>query len=226
MPLSDAAKALLAARSARAKGEPEPTPEPEPDPEPDLDAEEAERRQGFRERARREAERFELATDSEFWLAFCFRKPEHPAAFCEATGVPADERRYVDGPALAAKLGPRPARSARDRAKALLNSRAINDAAADRMNTASRPDPLAGLTPTGDLVTDAAAELDALFTALIAPPDPDPPYILDSPHWVVVHFPSRDHKEQFLADTGLDVLGDKYLDGHRAAEILNLQMKE
>ncbi|KAB2344867.1 hypothetical protein [Actinomadura rudentiformis] len=222
MPLSDAAKALLAARSGRG-GPPPPKPEPEPE---DLDAEEAERRRGFRERARREAERFELATDSEFWLAFCFREPRNPAEFCAAAGVAADDRGYVDGAALTAALGERPARTARDRARAMLASRSLADDATDRMSGIPRPDPLANVVYTGDLATDAAAELIALHAALNAPPDPSPPYLLDSPHWIVAHFPSRDIKEAFLADTGLDALGDKYLDGHQAAKILQLKMKE
>jgi hypothetical protein len=223
VPLSDAAKALLAARKGGAK--PAPTSKPESTPE-DLDAKERERREGFRARAKREAERFELATDTEYWVALCFREAHHPAAFCEAVGVQADENRYVSGHALRAALGELPPRSARDRAKALLAARKLDQDTAGMMSRTPRPDPLADVTYTGDLATDAAAEFDALLTALTAPPDPSPAYLLDSPHWIAVHWPSRDDKEAFLGDTGWDVLGDKYLDGHQAARILHIEMKE
>jgi hypothetical protein len=223
VPLSDAAKALLAARIGKGGAKPEPKPEPEPE---DLDAKERERREGFRARAKREAERFELATDSEYWVALCFREPHHPRAFCDAAGVQADDNGYVSGDALRAALGDLPPRSARDRAKALLAARKLDDDATTRMSRAPRPDPLAGVAYNGDLAHDAKAEFDALLAALTAPPDPHPAYLLDSPHWIAVYWPSRDAKEEFLADTGWDVLGDKYLDGHQAASTIRIEMKE
>ncbi|WP_242882602.1 hypothetical protein [Actinomadura litoris] len=224
MPLSDAAKALLALRKGGAK--PAPTPEPEPTPE-DLDAKEQERREGFRARAKREAERFELATDTEYWVALCFREAHHPAAFCEAVGVQPDENGYLSGPELRAAVGELAPRSARDRAKALLAARKLDDQdKAGRMGRTPTPDPLADVSYTGDLAEDAAAEFDALLAGLTAPSDPNPAYLLDSPHWIAVHWPSRDDKEAFLGDTGWDALGNKYLDGHQAASILHIEMKE
>lgn len=57
-----------------------------------------EEQQGFRDRAAREDERFRLATDGEFWLAFCFRKPHQPAAFLARFGLSMpDGSRYIPG---------------------------------------------------------------------------------------------------------------------------------
>lgn len=46
--------------------------------------------------------------------------------------------------------------------------------------------------------------------------------ILDSPHWLVACWPHRDAKDDWLAETGVDVIGDKYVDGHQAAAILGI----
>jgi hypothetical protein len=38
------------------------------------------------------------------------------------------------------------------------------------------------------------------------------------------YWPSRDPKDEFLTASGLEVLGDKYLDGHQAVRILGLEL--
>ena len=79
------------------------------------------REQGFRDRAKREDERFRLATDGEFWLAFCFRKPHQPAAFVAAFRLEQlPGTRYVPGPKLAAAVGDRTKLTAAQRVKQLL----------------------------------------------------------------------------------------------------------
>lgn len=37
----------------------------------------------------------------------------------------------------------------------------------------------------------------------------------DSEYWVALCFHSREEKERWLRDSGLDALGDKYLDGSK-----------
>ena len=231
MPLSDAARRLLSAKAGHDDAPADP-PKPSDDPNADenVDAAELERRKGFRERARREDERFRLATDSEYWVAFCFRRPDDPAKFRSALDLQV-EGRLIPGPMLAAATSShaQAAHSAKARAKALLKSRGLGGAAgettADRMNDEGLPDPLAGLEPTGDLQADAAAELDALMAAFkAATARTGFGRIHDSPHWLVAYWFSREEKETWLGMTALDVLGDKYLDGHKAAGQLHITL--
>jgi hypothetical protein len=44
---------------------------------------------------------------------------------------------------------------------------------------------------------------------------------LDSEHWFCVCFKTRDDKEAFLKKHGIDSLGDKYIDGYKADELLS-----
>jgi hypothetical protein len=46
----------------------------------------------------------------------------------------------------------------------------------------------------------------------------------DSEYWVAFCFRSREHKEQFLRSLKLIELGDKYIDGHQAAENLGVKL--
>lgn len=60
---------------------------------------------GFRARARQEQQRFDLATDSEYWVALCFQSREQVEAFLAQTGWDAPTAKYVDGQAVAKRLG-------------------------------------------------------------------------------------------------------------------------
>lgn len=87
---------------------------PEPDPLADVeytgDLPEDSRReltalqQGFRDRAKREAERFRQATDSEYWFAVCFRSREDKERFLRALHLLAVGDKYLDGYAVARLL--------------------------------------------------------------------------------------------------------------------------
>ncbi|MGI8310685.1 hypothetical protein [Saccharopolyspora hattusasensis] len=89
--------------------------EPEPDPlegvnytgdiEADSAAELDALAKGFRERTKREDERFRLATDSEYWFAVCFRTREDKDAFLKAARLMAIGDKYLDGYAVARTLG-------------------------------------------------------------------------------------------------------------------------
>lgn len=163
----------------------------------------------FADRARREADRFRLATDSEYWVCFCFRTAGAAAAFARAAGA---DGRYVPGASLPPNAAPR-GRSA----LACCSTRSLA--------THPAPDPLANVPGTGDLEADSAAELAALLAALTAAPDPAPAPVLDSPHWVTAWWPSRHAKNGWLTVTGVCALGDKYVDGHQAAAILGITPK-
>lgn len=61
----------------------------------------------YRERAKREGERFQDATDSEFWFAVCFKDRDEKDAFLKAAGVKVRLMgdKYISGRDLAAVLG-------------------------------------------------------------------------------------------------------------------------
>ncbi len=183
--------------------------------------------QGFRDRAKREDERFLLATDTEFWLVFCFRQARHPARFTARLGLELDGR-YVPGPDLTAAVGDRTKLTPAQRVKQML--RIQSDRASDLLTKATpvegqpEADPLADVPETGHIGADSLAELRAIHQALNAPPPANPADVLDSPHWFAAYWPSRAGKEDFLTCSGLDVLGDKYLDGHQAARILGIDV--
>lgn len=89
--------------------------EPEPDPLADVEytgdlatdseAELDALAKGFRERTKREDERFRLATDSEYWFAVCFKTREDKDAFLAAARLMAIGDKYLDGYAVARTLG-------------------------------------------------------------------------------------------------------------------------
>ena len=60
---------------------------------------------GFRERRAREAERFELATNSDYWFCVCFATEAQRSAFLESTGWNVLGFRFLDGRDLAQRLG-------------------------------------------------------------------------------------------------------------------------
>jgi hypothetical protein len=220
VPLSDAARRLLLRQ-------PEP-PAASPAPAPVLPAADGHakgRTETFADRARREAERYRLATDSEYWLCLCFRQPGDPAAFAAALGLTPDRRR-VKGPDLEAATAKVQAdQSHAARRRRMLAARATRGTDITAQLTA-RPldDPLAPVPVTSDIQADSEAELAALLAALTASPDPAPVHVLDSPHWLAAYWPSRAAKDAWLTSTGLDALGDKYLDGNSAASILRVEL--
>lgn len=62
---------------------------------------------GFADRAKKEADRFQQATDSEFWFAVCFKSRDEKEAFLKAIGVRKKLMgdKYLDGRQLAKVLG-------------------------------------------------------------------------------------------------------------------------
>ncbi|WP_050586642.1 hypothetical protein, partial [Salinispora vitiensis] len=99
----------------RFKAEPEPDPlagiEPSDDVEADITRETAALDEGFRARMRAENNRVRTATDSEHWVALCFRTREDKEKFLRLagaeTGHPLIEigDKYLDGYEVAARIG-------------------------------------------------------------------------------------------------------------------------
>jgi hypothetical protein len=75
------------------------------DLETDAQAETSALLSGFQDRARQEAARFELATDSEFWFAVYFQSREQKEAFLQLLDWLSEGDKYLNGLALAEKLG-------------------------------------------------------------------------------------------------------------------------
>lgn len=91
------------------------------------------------------------------------------------------------------------------------------------------PDPLGEVEYTGDLELDAKAEMNALGKGLSgASGEWSKKFraMNDTEYWVALCFPDRESKERFLNATDLQPLGDKYLDGPRAALALGVDMGE
>ncbi|SES49099.1 hypothetical protein [Actinokineospora terrae] len=112
-------------------------------------------------------------------------------------------------------------------AQASLGAPLSQDDLLAQLNAPPEPDPLENVDYTGDLEADSAAELDALakgFRERTAREDERFRLATDSEHWFAMCFKTRAAKEAFLRAARLLILGDKYIDGHAAARILDIPM--
>lgn len=88
-------------------------------------------------------------------------------------------------------------------------------------------DPLADVEYSGNLQEDSRAELTALQRAYRQRAKAEASRfraVTDSEYWVALCFTSRGEKESFLAQAGLIHLGDKYIDGRKAARVLGIDI--
>lgn len=95
------------------------------------------------------------------------------------------------------------------------------------LNFTAAPDPLAQVEYTGDLEADSGAELGALETAYRERATQERKRFsdtTDSEYWLAVCFRSRDDKERFLDEVKATALGDKYVDGHKLAKLLGIEL--
>jgi hypothetical protein len=150
-------------------------------------------------RAKAESKRFELATDSEFWVAICFREEGERVGFLKRFNLPSDM--YIKGAIFReATKGIRPDKIKRGFAK--------------QKHGAPFPDPLKGVDYTDSLEADCLAEAYALMDAFQKVKRPNPcKEPTDSDIWFCVVFDDRDDKDAYLTDWNLLRFGDKYLDG-------------
>ena len=72
--------------------------------EKDLKAELNEVQAAFANRQKKEAQRFALATDSEFWVVLCFETREQKAEFVLKAGLGDPNDKYVSGFAAAKRM--------------------------------------------------------------------------------------------------------------------------
>lgn len=61
--------------------------------------------EAFKARAKKEQERFALATDTEYWVGLCFQTREQKEVFLRAVGLLQAGDKYIDGRLLAKRMG-------------------------------------------------------------------------------------------------------------------------
>lgn len=91
------------------------------------------------------------------------------------------------------------------------------------------PDPMASVEYPGepDVESDSKLEAAAVLAAFKRRrKDEDRRFMdaTDSEFWVAFCFRNRDDKERFLKLAKLAQLGDKYIDGHKAAQVLGVDL--
>lgn len=154
----------------------------------------------YREREKREEERYKLAVDSRFWICFCFHDAEARAEFAELAKADADGYCYGD--------------HLRDVFTEMVGVQTKRQFKPKPPVGEIMPDPFAGLSTTDDLEADCFAEADALLAAFDALEEPA--YcknIWDSPYHVVAVFRDADDTDRFIRDFTLAKFGDLYMDG-------------
>jgi hypothetical protein len=67
---------------------------------------------------------------------------------------------------------------------------------------------------------DEIGEVEAAFRNSLAKEDKRIAAATDSENWFCVYFASREAKDRFLRDHGLERVGDKYLDGRMVDRVL------
>lgn len=75
------------------------------DYEQDAKIELSETLKGFKARAKAEAERFKVATDTEYWACLCFQTREQKEHFLKALSLISIGDKYLDGQEVARVLG-------------------------------------------------------------------------------------------------------------------------
>lgn len=89
--------------------------------------------------------------------------------------------------------------------------------------------PLASVEYTGNPETDTVAEASAILTSFRQRgKDEKATYraATDSEFWFAICFRTREQKDAFLAATGWNLFGDKYLDGHDLALMMDIELPE
>jgi len=160
-----------------------------------------EHQKAYREREKREEERYNLAVDSRFWICFCFNTDAERAEFAEL--AKADDEGFCFGDHLRDVFTEKVGVSAKRQFKPKPPLGEV------------MPDPYAGLEPTDDLEADCFAEADALLAAFEAV-NHDPgrcENIWDSPYHVVAVFRDAEDTDRFIRDFTLAKFGDLYMDG-------------
>lgn len=151
------------------------------------------------DRIKREAERFEEATDSGYTTCLCFRSEAERDRFCGLTSLP--NRRYVTGEELRRAAAPfKPDKVRRGFPR-------------DPKSPEKTPNPLAGVDYSQDLERASYDEAMALKAALVSARAPEPlREVTDTDVWICAVFGTRADSDDFLDGWGVRRFGDAYLD--------------
>ncbi|UXE03888.1 hypothetical protein SEA_OBLADI_165 [Gordonia phage ObLaDi] len=170
------------------------------------------------------AEKFKAMSDSEFWIAICFRTDADLRSFIDQTRLGVAPQAHILGQHLIECFGVDMSIEEPPHKK-MGKFHVDKDEIKRQLQYKPHPDPLAGLEYTDSLHLDARIELDALAEALRRGQDPlwarkhaAPD---DTEHWIAVAFDSREVKDKFLRLTGWDTVGNKYINGHKLAHLLD-----
>lgn len=156
----------------------------------------------YREREKREEERYKLAVDSRFWICFCFYTEKERAEFAELSKARDDGFCFGD--------------ELREVFTEMVGVSKMRQFKAKPPVGDVMDDPFAGMEPTDDLEADCFAEAQAIldaFDAVDLHPD-RAANIWDSPYHVVAVFRDADDTDAFIRDFTLAKFGDLYMDGH------------
>lgn len=155
---------------------------------------------GYRERAKKEQDRRELATDDGYWMVVCFREQSGLDDFRSRFGLP--EEKFISGSVLAGAT------------KCIKPETPRRGFAKKSFGSAKADNPLKNVIYTGDASSDAIAEADAVLDALMSVEMPTPcREASDSSIWICAAFESRAAMDEYIAAHNLAKYGDKYMDG-------------
>lgn len=149
------------------------------------------------ERIRKEKERYEAATDSEFWSCLCFKDEEEKEAFCKKTGV--TNSQFITGKELREKTKQfKPEK----RKRTFL----------PRFNIPIVSNPLDYGEDKKETEEDGCIRLAAeVKKALLNPVLCKSPVVVSNV-WICVVFKSRQDSEDYLDEMNLRKHGNKYID--------------
>lgn len=154
----------------------------------------------YRDREKREEERYKLAVDTGFWICFCFHDDGERSRFAEISG--ADEDGFCFGDRL------------RDEFESRVGVSRMRQFKPKVPKGERFPDPFAGLVQTDDLEADCFAEAQALLDAFEANSRRDRyENVWDSAYHIVAIFRDSNDVEEFIRDFALAKYGDLYMDG-------------
>lgn len=177
-------------------------------------------------------ERFNQINDTEFWLCFCFDSDSDRDTFISRSVLAEVEQvrpQVFRGEDVALKMGldvEEAAPAKFDKSKLL---RMTPTDIKFRQRYRAHPYPLEGkAVTTDDMEADLARDVNNLAEAIRQGQDPSwaEKYAnaLDRPHYFLMFFQNAENKDSFIAHTYLAQIGNKYIDGNKAAIIMDVEM--
>jgi hypothetical protein len=173
--------------------------------------------------------KFQQMNETEFWLCFCFKSDEDLAEFASAAGIDGAARgAYLRGEDVAEQLGLDLSVEELPKEK-LVKFKVDRDAIKAASKYKPHPDPIGDLPEYDDPDDAIDATVEALH-AYLNGPGQDQKWLAkhgmadDYPNWFIVWFQNVETADKFLRLTNLTSVGNKYLDGYKAAVAMDLDI--